>query len=160
MAASIYDHPQQQYIFKEELALDSIVNLDLTFQLAETLEHLESIFKRTPHLKTLIIASSPVTFITNQTWQYFLSKYLLKVTAFHLHAFDWDDSEWSKEAEYMDFQTSTYCLTERGGTVQTECKRVWDEEGNEIDSVSVTFTTMAMENWNGKCSYCDRYPSS
>jgi hypothetical protein len=155
--ATIYYNPKQKNFSNEGLTLDFLTNLQLHFDYGITLAYLESILKRTPNLTIFIIASSSATLIDCQKWQYFLSKYLLKVVKFHLHACDWEERQWSKTNEYTDFQTSTYWLTERGGIVQTECKEVLDEMGTPIDSIFVNFTTMAFKNWKGKCSNCFRY---
>lgn len=157
LTATIYHNPQQMYFSREGLALDFLTTLWLDFECTIGSESLESILKRTPNLKTFVITASDVGLIDYQKWQYFLSKYLLKVVKLHLHAYDWCDNEWFKRNEYLDFQTSTYWLTERGGAVQTECKQVWDEMGNEIDSISVTFRTTAFRNWQVKCMRCIRY---
>ena len=149
-SAMIYDTPERMDFSSEELTLNSLTNLRLHFDCGLDFTSLESILKRTPNLKTLVIGCKSVILIDHKQWQNFLSQYLLKVEKLHLHAVDWYGSEWFKRNEYLDFQTSTYWLTERNGLIETKYKRVMDL----ADSISVTFRTNAFKNWEGKCEYC------
>ena len=97
------------------------------------------------NLRTLSISSSVATFIDCQKWEYFVSKYLQKIEAFRLYAQDYEGN-WSKSREFLDFQTSTFWSRERAGIVQTKREDTLDYEGNEFDSLTVTFTTMTFKN--------------
>ncbi|CAF3640098.1 unnamed protein product [Rotaria sp. Silwood1] len=146
LTATIYDNPPQQDFLNDGLTVDFLTNLVVNFNWGFTFTYLESIFKRTPNLKSFLITSSPITLIDCQKWQYFLSRYLVKVEKFHLHACDWEQRQWSKRNEYIDFQTSTYWMKERDGVVKAECQQSLDEEGNGLDSISITFTTTIFKN--------------
>ncbi|CAF4007995.1 unnamed protein product [Rotaria sp. Silwood2] len=154
LTATIYDNPTQQDFPNDKLTVDFLTNLAVHFNWEFSFAYLESIFKRTPNLKSFLITSSPITLIDCQKWQYFLSKYLLKVVKFHLHACDWEQRQWSKRSEYTDFRTSTYWMIERSGLVRTECQQSLDEEGNGLDSISITFTTTSFQSWKKQCLYC------
>ncbi|CAF1089541.1 unnamed protein product [Rotaria sordida] len=147
LTATIYNSPPQQDFLNDRLTVDFLANLVVHFNWGFTFAYLESVFKRTPNLKSFLITSSPITLIDCQKWQYFLSKYLVKVVKFHLHACDWEQLQWSKRNEYTDFRTSAYWMKERAGTVQTECQQLLDEEGNGLDSISITFTTTTFKSF-------------
>ncbi|CAF4940677.1 unnamed protein product, partial [Rotaria socialis] len=146
LTATIYDNPVQRDFPNEKLTFDFLTNLVVHFNWEFTFTYLESIFKRTPNLKSFIITSSSITIIDGPKWQYFLSKYLLKVIKFHLHASDWEQRSWLMRNEYTDFQTSTYWRRERNGNVHMGYQETLDEEGNGINSKSVTFTSMKVKN--------------
>ena len=131
------------------LVLDSLVNLRVDSDVPIKLKCIESILKRTPNLRTLSISSSVATFIDCQKWENFVSKYLQKIETFRLNARDYE-RKWSKTREFLDFQTSTYWSRERAGTIQTECEYISDYEENEIDSLTVNFTTITFKNANTK----------
>ncbi|CAF1330314.1 unnamed protein product [Rotaria magnacalcarata] len=154
LTATIYDNPVQRDFPNEKLTFDFLTNLVVHFNWEFTFTYLESIFKRTPNLKSFIITSSSITIIDGPKWQYFLSKYLLKVIKFHLHASDWEQRNWLMRNEYTDFQTSTYWRRERNGNVHMGCQETLDEEGTGINSKSVTFTLVKVKTWTKKCLYC------
>ena len=139
-------NPRQKHFLNDGPVLNSLVKLQVHIEWGITFVYIESILKRTPNLKTLSIDAYPVTFIDCQKWQYFVSTYLAKVVAFRLTSCDHEERDWSKSNQYLGFQTSTYWLKERDGTIQMECKQVWDGEDSDIDSISVTFKTTAFKN--------------
>lgn len=157
LCATIHENLQQRNFPNDGLSFNVLVYLSLTFEWYATFERLESIFKQTSSLKTLVLSCSTIKLIDCQKWQYFLSKYLLKLVKFHLHGIDWDEVNWSERNEYTSFLTSTFWSDERGGVIQTNCQQVLDEEGSEVDSIFVHFTTMAFKYWKKQCSCCLRY---
>lgn len=154
LSATIYDNPTQRDFPNDKLTFDYLTNLIVNFNWDFTFTYLESIFKRTPNLKSFIITASPITLIDGPKWQYFLSTCLFKVVKFHLHASDWQQGYWPTRNECMNFQTSPYWGKERGGEIQMRNQEALDEEGNEMGSISITFTSIKCKPWKRKCLYC------